>query len=86
MGSHDVILVDRLLSPVIKSLDEVAETFNYIVCAHKAIAQDAAVSQLAPVIDHDKTTVVLIQNGVGNEDPFREAFPRLTILSAVVCR
>lgn len=31
----------------------------------------------------DRTTFVLIQNGVGNEDPFRKWHPRCTILSVV---
>jgi len=67
---------------VVKTPAEAELTFDYIVCAHKAIGQDAVPAQLQAVTG-DKTTIVLIQNGVGNEDPFRAAFPRCTILSCV---
>jgi len=39
-------------------------------------------AQLKPVVG-DKTTIVLVQNGVGNEDPFRATLPECTILSCV---
>ncbi len=64
---------------------EAEETYDYIVCTHKAINQASATKQLAPAMDEKKTTIVIIQNGVGNEDPFREAFPNNVILSCVVC-
>ncbi|KAK5952778.1 hypothetical protein OHC33_006371 [Knufia fluminis] len=67
---------------VVKTPAEADQTFDYIVCAHKAIGQDAVPEQLKPVVG-DKTTIVLIQNGVGNEEPFRAAFPQCTILSCV---
>jgi len=38
---------------------------------------------LASVVD-DKTTIVIIQNGVGNEEPFRAAFPKASIILCVV--
>ena len=42
-------------------------------------------AQLAPGVDEDRTTLVIIQNGVGNEGPFRARFPKTTIISCVVC-
>jgi ketopantoate reductase len=72
------------LCVVIKTPAEANQTYDYVVCAHKAIDQDAAVTQLAPVIDPDRTTIVLIQNGVGNEEPFRKVYPRCTIITCVV--
>lgn len=42
------------------------------------------VSQLAPAVDETKTTIVVIQNGVGNEEPFRLRFPGCTIITCVV--
>lgn len=30
------------------------------------------------------TTFVIMQNGVGNEDPFRQAYPQNTIISGVI--
>ncbi|KAL6234347.1 hypothetical protein BDW75DRAFT_212518, partial [Aspergillus navahoensis] len=57
--------------------------FDYIVCAHKAIDPHGAVVPLDPVVD-ETTTIVVLQNGVGNEDPFRERWPSVTIISGVV--
>ncbi|KAF7137097.1 hypothetical protein CNMCM5793_007110 [Aspergillus hiratsukae] len=67
---------------VIKSLSEVTHAYNYIVCANKAIDQGEVAAQLAPAVD-ENTTFVIIQNGVGNEEPFRRAFPRCSILTCV---
>ncbi|KAE9364575.1 2-dehydropantoate 2-reductase [Stipitochalara longipes BDJ] len=61
---------------------EAAGHYDYVVCVNKAINQEAVAKSLAPVVD-DTTTIVLIQNGVGNEDPFRAQFPTCTILSCV---
>lgn len=58
--------------------------FDYIVCAHKAITQDKVPAEIAAGVDEDRTTLVIIQNGVGNEVPFRAAFPKATIISCVV--
>ncbi|KKY25012.1 putative ketopantoate reductase family [Phaeomoniella chlamydospora] len=68
---------------VIRTPAEAKQKFDYIVCAHKAINQDSVPEQLAPVVNQDQTTIVIIQNGVGNEDPFRKAFPKCCILSCV---
>ncbi|KAI9375461.1 ketopantoate reductase PanE/ApbA-domain-containing protein [Aspergillus egyptiacus] len=69
---------------VIRTPAEVADKhFDYLVCTHKAIDPVGAVIALDPVVDAD-TTIVVLQNGVGNEDPFRERFPDCTIISGVV--
>ncbi|KAL1976264.1 hypothetical protein VTN31DRAFT_2546 [Thermomyces dupontii] len=68
---------------VIRTPAEANQKFDLIVCAHKAIDQAAAVSQLEPVVDQDRTTIAIIQNGVGNEEPFRNAFPKATIITCV---
>jgi ketopantoate reductase len=64
---------------------EAGETYDYIVLANKAIDQTSVPARIAPAVDENKTTIVIAQNGVGNEDPFREAFPKNAILSCVVC-
>ena len=74
-----------LTDVVVRSAAEANQRFDYIVCAHKAINQNNVPSQIEPCVDEDGTTIVLIQNGVGNEEPFRKSFPRATILSCVVC-
>lgn len=78
-GDHMFLPVKVLRSP-----DEAQQTYDYIVCVNKAVNTDAVLKQLVPVVDEKKTTIVLTQNGVGNEDPFREAFPGCTIVSGVV--
>lgn len=57
--------------------------FKYVVCANKAITMSPSASeQIAPIVGED-TTIVLIQNGVGNDEEFRKRFPGNTILSGV---
>jgi ketopantoate reductase len=38
---------------------------------------------LRPVISRKETVLVVIQNGIGDEQPFREAFPGNTIITCV---
>lgn len=45
--------------------------------------EPSAPEQIAPVVGKD-TTIVLIQNGVGIEEPFQQHFPNNTVLSGVV--
>lgn len=47
---------------VFKSTSEASSTFDYVVCANKAIGQDEVANQLKPVVD-DHTTIVIAQNG-----------------------
>ncbi|KAI0424771.1 2-dehydropantoate 2-reductase [Xylaria sp. FL1042] len=68
---------------VVKTPAEAELTFDYIVCAHKAIDQASVPLQLLTAVDEARTTIVIIQNGVGNEEPFRAAFPGASILSCV---
>lgn len=55
-----------------------------MVCTHKAIDQDDVAIALKPVVDQSRTTIVIIQNGVGNEEPFREQYSGTSILTCVV--
>ncbi|GKT85811.1 2-dehydropantoate 2-reductase [Colletotrichum tofieldiae] len=59
---------------VLRNAVEADAKFDYIVCAHKAITQDAVPAQIAPAVDGEKSTIVIIQNGVGNEVPFRQTW------------
>ncbi|KAL2075212.1 hypothetical protein VTL71DRAFT_154 [Oculimacula yallundae] len=68
---------------VVKTPAESQATFDYVVCAHKAIGQSSIPSKLAPAVEAGKTTLVVIQNGVGNEEPFRNAFPSSPIITCV---
>lgn len=68
-----------------KSPSEADGPFDYVVCAHKAINQQEVPEHLRPAVGQD-TTIVIIQNGVGNEEPFQHAFPKSTVISCVVSR
>lgn len=75
---------EESLTPIVvfKSPADVTTKFDYIVCAHKAINPDKVPPVLKPAVG-DNTTFVIIQNGVGNEEPFRNAYPNNTIVSCV---
>ncbi|OJD40675.1 2-dehydropantoate 2-reductase [Diplodia corticola] len=69
---------------VVKSPSELQRKFDYIVCANKATDPDETAKALVPVVDQKKTTIVIAQNGVGNEPPFRALFPLCTIITCAV--
>ena len=56
-----------------------------VLCANKALldASPSLSSHLTPIIS-PRTSIVLLQNGVGAEAPLHESFPNNTIISAVV--
>ncbi|KAL8400817.1 hypothetical protein RB594_001003 [Gaeumannomyces avenae] len=61
-----------------------AEGWDYVIVTTKALpdrVDDAAT--IAPLVTEGKTCIVLIQNGVGVEDPYRVRFPSNPIISAV---
>lgn len=62
---------------------KIATKYDYIVCAHKAITPGLDPNDFRSVANMD-TTFVILQNGVGNEEPFRQSFPYSTIISCVV--
>lgn len=69
---------------VYRTPGEAAPTrFDFIVCAHKAIDPSSAPPLFKDVAD-ENTTFAVMQNGVGNEEPFRKDFPKCTIISGVV--
>ncbi|KXT11311.1 hypothetical protein AC579_296 [Pseudocercospora musae] len=67
---------------VFKSPSDADFKFDYIVCAHKAI-KPASFPPLFKSVADQNTTFVIIQNGVGNEEPFRDVFPSSPIISCV---
>ncbi|OOF99353.1 hypothetical protein ASPCADRAFT_1030 [Aspergillus carbonarius ITEM 5010] len=79
---HTSLSTNPTAATVIRSPSELTEPADYIVCTNKAIDSDSVVHSLAPAVGQD-TTIVVIQNGVGNEDPFRAAYPTCTIISCV---
>ena len=70
---------------VLREVKDANQTFDFIVCTNKAVDQASTAADIAPGVG-ENTTIVIIQNGVGNEDAFRERFPSVTIISCVVRR
>ncbi|KAK4687482.1 hypothetical protein P7C73_g2632, partial [Tremellales sp. Uapishka_1] len=73
---------------VYKSCQDAAasgQKFSYVLCANKALldAVPSLSDLLRPVISNS-TAIVLLQNGVGAEEPLHESFPTNSIISAVV--
>lgn len=61
--------------------------FDFILVASKAVDLEGTVNDLRPVVkgNGEGTCVVIMQNGVGNEDWFWRVWPECTIISGVVC-
>lgn len=74
-----------LTDVVLASTSEANGKYDYVVCTNKAIDQTSIPEKLLSVIDEKKTAIIIIQNGVGNEEPFRRAFPECSIITCVVC-
>ena len=70
---------------VFRSIKEAArQKYDYVVVTTKALPDIADDSELIQdVVTTNATSIVLIQNGVGVEEPHRKRFPRAPILSAV---
>ena len=60
--------------------------FDFVLVCTKATPQStsAAMESIGPAITPRLTTIVLIQNGLGVERPFHDAFPETSIISGVV--
>jgi len=67
---------------VARTPSEATGHYDYVICTAKALNQHELASQLEPVVD-ETTTLVIIQNGAGNEDPFCEAYPKCSIITCV---
>lgn len=69
---------------VLRSPAEAQQTYDYIVCCNKAVNTDEVLEQLRPAVDEQRTAFAIMQNGVGNDVPFRNAYKSATIISGVV--
>ncbi|KAG0178875.1 hypothetical protein DFQ28_006838 [Apophysomyces sp. BC1034] len=71
---------------VVKTVDEAAaekEPFDYIVITTKALPEVMNVAEIIAPAVSEKTTIVLIQNGLGVEEPITTRFPSNPIVSIV---
>ncbi|KAL7409359.1 6-phosphogluconate dehydrogenase [Mrakia frigida] len=59
--------------------------FDYVICCSKALLSvlPALETTIAPAVTPGKTTVMIVQNGVGAEAPLKAAFPSNPLLTCV---
>ncbi|KUJ11198.1 2-dehydropantoate 2-reductase [Mollisia scopiformis] len=74
---------------VVRSVDEAAPTdpelgFDYVLITSKALQTVPSTPELIKPAISPKTTIVLIQNGIGIEEPYVKLFPNNPLLSTVV--
>ena len=84
------ILGNRTSRPkVVQSVDEALslsdQLFDYVVVCTKALSATttATIRLIRPAVTSGLTVIVLIQNGLGVEEPYHAAFPSATIISGV---
>ena len=84
------ILGDRTSKPnVAQNVDEALsisqQPFDHVVVCTKAVpaTTSATIRLIRPAIIPGLTSIVLIQNGLGVEEPYHAAFPGTTIISGV---
>ncbi|KAJ2903347.1 hypothetical protein GGI21_004438, partial [Coemansia aciculifera] len=73
-------------SRVVRSVSEAAADgteFDYILVCTKALPNRGDNSGLIAAAVTSQTTIVLIQNGIGIEDPFHARYPGVNVISAV---
>lgn len=72
-------------SRVVKSVDEAVEhgPYDYIVVCTKYVPEVQKTEDMVRPFMHKGATVILVQNGVGNEDPVMKAFPDAYVLGGV---
>ncbi|KAL2817959.1 ketopantoate reductase PanE/ApbA C terminal-domain-containing protein [Aspergillus cavernicola] len=73
-------------SHVVRSIQDAMSygPFHFVVVAMKSLPDIYSIPKLiAPIMIAFDSTIVLIQNGIGNEQPFVDAFPDSTVLSGV---
>ena len=76
----------RFRPKVVRSLDEAAQDrpYDYVLIATKAIPNSETSKTIEPVVTKCRTTIALLQNGIGIEDEYLERFPINPLLSCVL--
>ncbi|RTE82795.1 hypothetical protein BHE90_002700 [Fusarium euwallaceae] len=72
---------------IVQSVEEAVESsprsFRWLLVATKATVNCPEAEAIKPAVSPN-TTIVILQNGIAIEDPFRAAFPQTPILSGVL--
>lgn len=58
--------------------------YDYLLVACKAIPEAQIAETIAPAVTRGRTTIVLLQNGIGIEEEYSKKFPENLLLSGVV--
>lgn len=76
----------RFSPKVVKSPAEAAKEgpFDYVIISTKAFPDTETSKVIEPAVTKGRTTIVLIQNGIGIEDEYVKRFPENPLLSCVV--
>ena len=74
---------------VVRSVDEAAAIdpesgFDYVLVTSKALSTVPSIPEILKPAISPKTTIVLIQNGIGIEEPYAKLYPNNSLLSTVV--
>lgn len=88
---HSTVFGEHNFQPrVVKTIQEAVEdessprTFDFVVVCVKAVDGQSPVTEtIKAAVQESRTSIVVIQNGLGVEKIYREAFPRNTIISGV---
>ncbi|KAL6245155.1 hypothetical protein RBB50_007930 [Rhinocladiella similis] len=70
---------------VAEAIAQSPEPFDFVVVCTKAtkLVTETVIQQIKSALTAQRTSIILIQNGLGVERPFHNAFPETTIISAV---
>lgn len=68
---------------VFKTPAEAKGKYDFVVCANKALDPTGLPETLTDVITPGHTAIVIIQNGVGAEEPFKEKYPENSVITCV---
>ena len=71
---------------VVRTPDEAVQNgpYDFLIVATKALPDVEMSKTIAPAVTKQRTTIVLIQNGIDIEDEYAEAYPNNTIISGIV--
>ncbi|KAJ4983412.1 hypothetical protein SVAN01_11104 [Stagonosporopsis vannaccii] len=76
----------RIVQSVQEAIDNfsTSDVFDFVVICVKAFdTGDSVTESIKPAVQESHTSIVIIQNGLGVEKIYREAFPRNSIISGV---
>jgi 2-dehydropantoate 2-reductase len=74
---------------IVRTVEEAAgleaiESFDYILVCAKALSTTPSIAKIIEPAVSDRTTIVLVQNGIAIEEPYSKLYPSNTILSTVI--